>query len=148
MRLEYIWFWWTFSCESSHSSATGGKQGWGNWGKSNSFFSFACMLSESATCCYLSAQISFPQKHYRAQRGGGWAGLFHNIIHMMWIEEADRILRCSDIFKVSHKRQTRQLEENHYSPSGKYASFSRCHSGLENEKETYAQGRCVCFYAW
>lgn len=92
----------------------------------------------------LSAQISFPQKHYRAQRGGG--GLFHKIMYMMWIEAMDRIFRCSDIFKVSHKRQTRELEENHYSPLENMLPYHAA-TVVWKMKKKHMQRGDVCFYA-
>lgn len=42
---------------------------------------------------------------------------------MLLIEEMGKIFRCSDNFKVSNKRQTRELEENHYSPLEKMRPY-------------------------
>lgn len=64
----------------------------------------------------------------------------------MWIEEMDRIFRCSDIFKVSHKRQTRELEENHYSPLENMLPYHAATVVWKMKKKHMQRGN-GCFYA-
>lgn len=89
----------------------------------------------------LSAQINSPRKYYMARCGKDFS-----IRESICCVGRDReILQVQWHFKVSHERQTRELEENHYSPLVNMLPYHAPTEGWKG-KETYAKERHVCVF--
>lgn len=116
--------------------STGGKEGHGNRVKSNS--------QSSQYAHYLKVPPAFlsgnplPSDHHGAWWGSKTSS--HTIIYMLWIKMTDRLLGCSDIFKVSHKRWE-HLKCRKIAILQVYISLSCFNSLAREEMVTYCMQR-------